>query len=118
MDAYSFGMLCGWLLLYNTRDNPSQNIYCNPESQENPEATFTRLAIKNDEVDDQRSDSLLQLFRITLARDPAKRTSDFQFLVHFVSSDTSTTTSRGDTDIHFESTSSMPDPNFLVSCIN
>jgi hypothetical protein len=94
MDAYSFGTLCLWLLLYNTQGNPSHKF-------EDLLSKRTASALAHDSFRDLNSEemapvlthlstlapgcldygqrtNLKQLFDITLASDPSMRTSDFR----------------------------------------
>ena len=82
MDAYSFGMVCLWLLFYNTRMDGQREF---DQELKNADAKVLDLALErlhamqNLETRD-RSD-IEHLFRITLQDTPQSRTSDFKIII-------------------------------------
>jgi len=87
MDAYSFGMLCLWLLFYNRSPDQDRNFREDfEESQKEPLSPACELLGTEIELQDQRKDDLRKLFTSTLARDLAERTADFTGLLQLLSS--------------------------------
>lgn len=81
MDMYSFGMLCLWLLFYNTQENTTGDFYSSLNSAETVLVLARQLIIAMAGLDDQRRSNLNQLFNLTLANNPAERSPDFNHLV-------------------------------------
>ncbi len=87
MDAYSFGMLCLWLLFYNRSPDQDRNFREDfEELEKEPLSPACELLGTEIELQDQRKDDLRKLFTSTLARDLAERTADFTGLLQFLSS--------------------------------
>lgn len=80
MDIYSFGMLCLWLLFYNTQENTTRDFYSHLNSAERVSALAHEL-VSIAGLDDQRRCNLNQLFDLTLANNPAERGSNFNQLI-------------------------------------
>jgi serine/threonine protein kinase len=81
MDMYSFGMLCLWLLFYNTQENTTCDFYNHLNSAETASVLAHELIMAMGGLDDQRRCNLSQLFDLTLADNPAERSSDFNQLI-------------------------------------
>jgi serine/threonine protein kinase len=81
MDIYSFGMLCLWLLFYNTQENTTRDFYSNLNLAETVLVLAHELIIAMAGLDNQRRCNLNQLFNLTLADNPAERSSDFTQLI-------------------------------------
>jgi serine/threonine protein kinase len=81
MDIYSFGMLCLWLLFYNTQENTTCDFYSHLNSAETVSVLAHELIIAMAGLNDQRRCNLSQLFDLTLADNPAERSSDFNQLI-------------------------------------
>ena len=86
MDAYSFGMLCLWLLFYNNISNTDR------EFERDMEDTTTKVldhalgligTIASPEF--QQRDNIQSLLSLTLAHDPTERTSDFSEILQLLS---------------------------------
>jgi hypothetical protein len=81
MDAYSFGMLCMWLLFYNTPGDTKHRFYNDLDSGI-PKPVLASQNIKTvADLGDQKSSYLYQLFERTLSSDPIDRTADFTQLL-------------------------------------
>jgi serine/threonine protein kinase len=82
MDIYSFGILCFWLLLYNAQEDTTCDFDDNLNSSKSildfAHQSITAIA----GLDNQRKHNLTQLFDLTLANNPAERSSDFNQLIH------------------------------------
>lgn len=81
MDMYSFGILCLWLLFYNTQENTTCDFYNHLNSAETASVLAHELIMAMGGLDDQRRCNLSQLFDLTLADNPAERSSDFNQLI-------------------------------------
>lgn len=77
MDAYSFGLLCVWILFYNTVDKKGQSFY--EEVEEMPILIDSHLA--NASLPQQTKDRLQTLFSLTLAKNSASRGFDFDYFL-------------------------------------
>ena len=83
MDAYSFGMLCFWLLFDRTMTGHDGNIAEDPEIL----VEYTRgLTEETLHLSDQVNYNLYNLFKISLSKDPAQRTADFGTFLELLSS--------------------------------
>ena len=86
MDAYSFGMLCLWLLFYNkatTRDAIfKQDIEGSPI---NPSDYASKLLRTTKDLETREKDDLQKVFRSTLTQNPAERTANFDELLQLLS---------------------------------
>jgi serine/threonine protein kinase len=81
MDAYSFGMLCLWLLFYNTAGDVKHRFY-DDLNLETPRPILASQHVKTAvSLGDQRRSNLHQLFERTLSNDPINRTADFTQLL-------------------------------------
>jgi serine/threonine protein kinase len=84
MDSYSFGILCFWLLFYNT-ERRSDRDFRNDLNQGIPVSILAYdLVAASENLDDERRGDLIQFFDLTLAEDPASRGSDFRQLLHLL----------------------------------
>jgi len=81
MDMYSFGMLCLWLLFYNTQRNTTRDFYGDLNSAKTVSVLAHQSIIAMASLDDQKRYNLDQLFDLTLANNPAERSSDFNQLI-------------------------------------
>jgi serine/threonine protein kinase len=81
MDIYSFGMVCLWLLFYNTQENTTGDFYSSLGSAKTVLDLAHQLIIAMDSLDDQRRSNLNQLFNLTLADNQAERSPDFNHLI-------------------------------------
>jgi serine/threonine protein kinase len=82
MDVYSFGMLCLWLLFYNTVEgNTTRDFYNHLNSMENVLVLAHQSIAAIAGLDDQRIHGFNQLFDLTLAKNPAERSLDFNQLI-------------------------------------
>ena len=87
MDAYSFGMLCLWLLCYNTESKTDHSFRQDfKESSEKGIGSIFELLEDAEGLEDEDRHSVQKLFSITLARDPDQRLSNFNELLPFLSS--------------------------------
>ena len=81
MDAYSFGMLVLWLLFYNTNMDTVRDFR---HEVQNLDANILdhalRLLEKSQEPEDENKAFLEEVFRLTLDKDPEKRSSSFRQL--------------------------------------
>ena len=86
MDAYAFGMLCLWLLFYNRLDQDrkfEKDMKGSQTSVLNHASDLIRaLAVS----ENQNMDDIQELFRLTLAQDPAERASNFDTFLQLLSS--------------------------------
>ena len=87
MDFYSFGLLCLWLLFYNSRETESRNFYKDLESDEKISTIAHRWVDGMKPTDDTLESNLHQLFNLTLAIDPAERCSNLNQLVCLLAPD-------------------------------
>lgn len=81
MDMYSFGMLCLWLLFYNTPENTTGDFYSSLNSAKTVLVLAHELVIAMTGLDNQRRSNLSQFFNLTLANNPADRSPDFNHLI-------------------------------------
>ena len=86
MDAYSFGMLCLWLLFYKNNSRPD------PELERVLEDANTqvldhalRLADTTAFINIQQKDNIQKLLMLTLIQEPTERTSDFCEILQLLS---------------------------------
>jgi len=83
MDAYSFGMLCLWLLYFSSEQDSgdyanSQHSFFRALQRQGPALTLaTRLIEEETRLEGDASNSLAELFRLTLDHNPLRRISDF-----------------------------------------
>lgn len=106
MDAYSFGMLCLWIIFGATNDMPAppEITLCNEEfiSFEMPLNQLNLLqSLKNNDKDqlykwavwlvtescqinDKTKEALARIFGLILVHDPTKRCVDFECLLHLL----------------------------------
>ena len=89
MDAYSFGMLCLWLLFYNTKAYQDRNfktdvldVQCSEKEVSNYASGLLEATA---DPDNWEKDRMQQVFKSTLGRDPVGRTSDFNKLLELLS---------------------------------
>ena len=86
MDAYSFGMLCLWLLFYNKAASRDQNF---KKDLEDPQKELSRhasdLLEATADLESWEKHNMQKLFRSTLTHDPFERTADFTGLLEFLS---------------------------------
>lgn len=82
MDAYSFGMLCLWLILYMSLNNPEGKLEdLRNKHSGNTYAASTSLIESHGSLQAPQKEMLDKLFSLTLVKDPNCRSFDFnQFL--------------------------------------
>ena len=86
MDAYSFGMLCLWLLFYNKEANRDRNFEKDLEdSQKELSNHASELIRATVDLENREKDNMHKVFRSTLAQDPAERTENFNELLQLLS---------------------------------
>ena len=86
MDAYSFGMLCLWLLFYNKGANRDRNFEKDLEdSQKELSNHASELIRATADLENREKDNMHKVFRSTLAQDPAERTANFNELLQLLS---------------------------------
>ena len=86
MDAYSFGLLCLWLLFYNKavdRDHNFRRDVENPEIELSHHASELLEATADLETWEKRN--MKRVFRSTLAQNPDERTAYFTDLLELLS---------------------------------
>ncbi len=87
MDVYSFGMLCLWLLCYNTESKTDHRFRQDfRESSENGMGSILEFLDGSKGLEDEDRHMVQKVFSITLARDPDQRSSSFNELLPFLSS--------------------------------
>lgn len=80
MDAYSFGLVCAWILFYNTADNKGQSFYDKFEEEGiEPMPIPIDSLLAKASLSQQAKDRLQKLFNLTLAKDSASRGFDFEY---------------------------------------
>ena len=84
MDAYSFGMLCMWLLFYNIHGNDSSGFYEDTKSAQATLVLARKLTIEAVGSEAQQIQKLTRLFDSTLAIDPTDRSADFGALLRLL----------------------------------
>ena len=85
MDVYSFGMLCSWLLFYNQTTNRDRNFKKDLEdSTMDPLHHVSELLQAIPELAFWERDNLQELFKLTLAQNPAKRSASFDDLLQLL----------------------------------
>jgi serine/threonine protein kinase len=85
MDVYSYGLLCAWILFYNTSMNPKAYFHdeFDPECEiPLPVGKYIARCPDTTRLDRSR---LKELFETSLARDPAQRTSSMADLISLLS---------------------------------
>lgn len=89
MDAYSFGILCLWLIFYNSKEYPDRNFLDDLESDDKLPALDLahQLITTSTRLDDERRSSLDQVFNLILAGDQDERSSDFEQLLYLLAPD-------------------------------
>ncbi len=86
MDAYSFGMLCLWLLFYNKGTNRNRNLKKDLEDSRKKVLDYaSELLRASSDLVSREKDDLQKVFRSTILEDPAERTADFDVLLHLLS---------------------------------
>lgn len=86
MDAYSFGLLCLWLLFYNKGADRDRKFEKDLEdSQKEPLHHASELLRATKDLENWEKDNMQNLFRSTLAQDPAERTANFDELLELLS---------------------------------
>ena len=86
MDAYSFGMLCLWLLFYNKNTNRDRNFKEDfKHSQKELSSQASELLRTTADLENWEKDNMQKVFRSTLAQDPAERTVNFNELLELLS---------------------------------
>lgn len=86
MDAYSFGMLCLWLLFGRMTTARDGNIEGDPEISEDILEYSPGLTEETLHLSDQVDYSFHNLFKQSLSQDPAQRTADFSTFLELLSS--------------------------------
>jgi hypothetical protein len=76
MDSYSFGLVCLWLLLYNSLD--PLDLHTMRERSSDTTAVFARKSVESKMGSNTlQREKLTMLFALTLASEPETRSSDF-----------------------------------------
>lgn len=86
MDAYSFGMLCFWLLFDRTTIGHHGNIEEDPEISKDTVEYTRGLTEETLHLSDQVNYSLHSLFKLSVSKDTAQRTADFGTFLELLSS--------------------------------
>lgn len=86
MDAYSFGLLCLWLLFYSKEVDRDCNFreYLK-YSQKEPLQYASELLRATADLESWEKDHMQKIFRSTLAQDPAERTANFEEFLKLLS---------------------------------
>ncbi len=79
MDAFSFGMLCAWLLFYNT-SNRDDSRFADDFRPSQTAPLPVQAFLKESGMPPQRAEALRRFFELTLAEDPEVRSADFEEL--------------------------------------
>ncbi len=82
MDAFSFGLVCAWLLFFNWAGE-NRVFEDDFDSQQEPPVPVNKY-LTNNNLPQQQIDVLHKLFTITLARNPVTRSDDFQQFLHLL----------------------------------
>lgn len=86
MDAYSFGMLCLWLLFYNKGAARDRNFKKDLEdSQKEPSIYVSELLRASANLENWEKDNMQKVFRSTLAQDPGERIANFNEVLRLLS---------------------------------
>jgi len=87
MNAYSFGMLCLWLLFYNKETNRDRNFEKNLEDSQKKVSDYaSELLTVSSDLDSREKDDMQKVFRSTIVKDSAERTANFDKLLQLLSS--------------------------------
>ena len=87
MDVYSFGMLCLWLLCYNTSSKTDSSFRQDfKKSSEKGVGCIFEWAEDFEGLEDENRHGVQKVFRMTLAHDPDQRPSSFSELLPYLSS--------------------------------
>ncbi len=85
MDAYSFGMLCLWLLFYNKAANRDRTFRKDlKDSRMELLYHASELLRATPDLENREKDDLQKVFRSTLAQNPAERTTDFDEILELL----------------------------------
>jgi serine/threonine protein kinase len=89
MDAYSFGILCLWLIFYNSKEYPDRNFFDDLESDDKLPALAlaNQLITTSPMLDDEWQSNLDQVFNLILVHNPEDRSFDFEQLLHLLGQD-------------------------------
>jgi hypothetical protein len=85
MDAYSFGLLCLWLLFYTGQEGEEFNFWSSLQLGYQPLTLARQLLSQNRIFHGRQKDNLGELFELTLTRSPFDRSSDFGKFFNFLS---------------------------------
>ena len=86
MDAYSFGMLCLWLLFYNRGTNRDSNFSKDVEDAQKELSDYAcGLLRASADLEIWEQDNVQNIFGSTLVQDPAERTANFNELLELLS---------------------------------
>ncbi len=86
MDAYSFGMLCLWLLFFNKGTNRDRNFEKNLEDSQKKVSDYaSELLRASSDLDSREKNDMQKLFRSTIVKDSAERTANFDELLQLLS---------------------------------
>ncbi len=80
MDASSFGMVCAWVLLYNTTASPERSILNDFDITAATPIPVQALLSGKSDLPPHQIEALHQLFTLTLAKDPTARSAGFENL--------------------------------------
>lgn len=86
MDAYSFGMVCLWLLFYNEGASRDRNFKKDlKESHKELSCYASGLLRASADLENWEKDNMRHVFGLTLAHNPAERTENFNELLELIS---------------------------------
>lgn len=86
MDIYSFGMLCVWLLCYNTESKPGRTFRKDFEGTSEEDKSFISELLEGSEnLEDEDRRKIQKFLFLSLATDPEERLSNFNELLPFLS---------------------------------
>lgn len=86
MDAYSFGMLCLWVLFYNKEANRDRSFKMDLEDSHRKVSDYaSQLLRAKPDLENREKNHLQKVFGSILAQDPAERTANFGELLELLS---------------------------------
>ena len=87
MDIYSFGMLCVWLLCYNTESRPGRTFRKDSDGTNEEDKSFiSELVQCSENLEEEDRRKIQKFLCLSLATDPEERPSNFNELLPFLSS--------------------------------
>jgi len=86
MDAYSFGMLCLWLLFFNKETNRDRNFEKDLEDSQKKVSDYaSELLRASSNLDNREKNDMQKVFKSTIVKDSAERTANFDELLQLLS---------------------------------